>query len=79
MPIVLRQRGFEVAIRPRDHSPPHVHVLYGSEEVVILLGGDDDPQVRENRGMSRRNIRRAIDIVTANNDVCLREWRKIHG
>lgn len=80
MPTVLRQRGFDVAIRPRDHGPPHVHILRGGEEVVILLGlGDAGPQVRENRGMTGRNIRIAMDIVIENNEMFLLEWRRIHG
>ena len=80
MPTVLRQRGFDVAIRPRDHGPPHVHVLHSGEEVVILLGvGDIVPRVRENRGMRARNIRKAMDIVTANNEMFLKEWQKIYG
>ena len=80
MPTVLRQRGFEVAIRPRDHGPPHVHVLHSGEEVVILLGvGDLVPRVRENRGMRERNVRKAMDIVTANNEIFLKEWQMIYG
>ena len=80
MPTVLRQRGFEVAIRPRDHGPPHAHILHSGEEVVILLGvGDIVPRVRENRGMRERNVRKAMNIVIANNDMFLLEWRKIHG
>ena len=80
MPTVLRQRGFDVAIRPRDHGPPHVHVLHSGEEVVILLGvGDIVPRVRENRGMRERNVRKAMDIVTANNEMFWKEWQKIYG
>ena len=80
MPTVLRQRGFDVAIRSRDHGPPHVHVLHSGEEVVILLGvGDIVPRVRENRGMRERNVRKAMDIVTANNEMFLKEWLKIYG
>ena len=80
MPTVLRQRGFEIAVRPRDHGPPHVHVLHGGEEVVILLGvGDNVPRVRENRGMRVRNVRKAMAIVTANNEMFLKEWQKIYG
>lgn len=80
MPTVFRQHGFEIVIRPRDHGPPHVHVLCGGEEVVILLGIDEDiPRIRENRGMTLRNIRRAMDIVTAYNDRFMLEWRGIHG
>ena len=80
MPTVLRQDGFEIAVRPRDHGPPHVHVLHSGKEVVILLGvGVEVPRVRENRGMRRRNVRKAMDIVMANNDEFLKEWRKIYG
>ncbi len=80
MPTVFRERGFEVAIRPKDHEPPHVHVLHSGEEVVILLGvGIELPRVRENRGMRLRNIRKAMNIVSANNEMFLKEWRKIYG
>ncbi len=80
MPTVLRQHGFDVAIRPRDHGPPHVHVLHSGEEVVILLGvGDVVPRVRENRGMRLRNVRKAMNIVAANNEIFLKDWQKIYG
>ena len=79
MPTILRQNGFEVRIRTDDHDPPHVHVRYAGEEVVINLGiGFDDPHVRENRGMSRPNIRRAMDIVTIHNEALLEKWQRIH-
>ena len=79
MPTVLRRNGFEIAIRTHDHEPPHVHVLFGGDEVVINLGIDGrNPYVREVRGMSRRDIRRAVDIVTPNNEILLLEWQRIH-
>lgn len=79
MPTIFRQGGFEIRIRTDDHNPPHVHVLKAGEEIVILLGlGFDDPQIRENRGMRRPNIRRAMDLVNDNNDMLFTEWRKIH-
>lgn len=79
MPTVLRHRGFEIRIRTDDHDPPHVHVVNGGEEIVILLAvGFEEPTFRENRGMSRPNIRRAMDLVTDNNDTLLMKWRKIH-
>ena len=79
MPTIFRQGGFDVRIRPRDHPPPHVHILYGREEVVINLGvGINDAHIRDNRGMRRANIRRAMDIVTANNSNFLIEWRRFY-
>lgn len=79
MPTVLRRNGFEIAIRTRDHEPPHVHVLRSGVEVVVNLGIDSNvPYIRENRGMSRIDIRRAIDIVTLNNDILLKEWQRFY-
>lgn len=79
MPTVLRRSGFEFAIRTFDHEPPHVHVLYVGEEVVINLGiGGRDPHVREIRGMSRQNIRRAMNIAVEYNELLLNEWLRIH-
>lgn len=80
MPTILRVRGFEIAVRTHDHGPPHVHVRHGRDEVVINLGiGDESPYVREIRGMSRQDIRRAMDIVTQNSDKLVLEWSRIHG
>lgn len=80
MPTVLRVAGFQIAVRTEDHGPPHVHVLSAGEEVVINLGSrSDDPYVRDNRGMRRRNVGKAIDIITANKEFLLVEWRRFHG
>ncbi len=80
MPTILRRSGFEFVIRTHDHLPPHVHVLHGGTEVVVNLGIEDNlPFVREMRGMSDRQIRRALDIAVENNEIFLIEWRRIHG
>jgi len=63
-----------------DPLPPHVHVLHGGTEVVVNLGMEGNtPFVREMRGMSDRQIRRALDIAVENNEIFLIEWRRIHG
>lgn len=38
-----RERGFQVVLYPGDkeHSPPHVHVFHGDEEVKIALGDEE--------------------------------------
>ena len=80
MPTILRQSGFEFVIRTHDHLPPHVHVLLAGTEVVLNLGMESRlPFVREMRGMSNRNIRRALEIAVENNEAFLAEWRRIHG
>lgn len=80
MPTILRRSGFEFVIRTHDHQPPHIHVLHGGTEVVLNLGMEGNlPFVREMRGMSDRNIRRALEIAVENNETFLIEWRRIHG
>lgn len=80
MPTVLRHSGYEIRIRTRDHGPPHVHVWHSGKEVVILLGTERDvPTVRDKRGMSERNMRRALELVAQNQRMLLLEWAKIYG
>lgn len=68
MPTIFRQSGFEFVIRTHDHLPPHIHVLHGGTEVVLNLGMKDNlPFIREMRGMTARNIRRALEITVENN------------
>ncbi|MBA3345692.1 MAG: DUF4160 domain-containing protein [Gemmatimonadales bacterium] len=47
MPTVLVQEGFRVRIYlpPREHAPPHVHVVRSGAEIVMALG-DRTPRRR---------------------------------
>ena len=45
-----------------EHAPPHVHVFYGREELLVSLGGDTEPiGVRTNRGMKPQRILKALE------------------
>ena len=79
MPVVLTVAGFQVRIYlpPREHEPPHVHVVKGSTEVVITL--DDPPAVRDVLGMSGREVAQAYRIVEAHWTMLLEAWRRYHG
>ncbi len=81
MPTVLTKSGFRVVIYTRDEHPPaHVHVWRAEGEVVIRLGDRNDlPDVREVNGMPRRDVRRALDLVTNNQEMLLARWEEIHG
>ncbi len=80
MPTVLSQDGFDVMIYTKDHPPAHVHVWKAGVEVVINLGnGYTRVSVRENRGMSTKNIVKAVRIVGNNQMYLLEKWRDIHG
>lgn len=73
---VLEDTGFVVHIWLNDHEPAHVHV-YRAEGLAIievkLL------RVRIAYDMKPRDLRRAIDLVTANQILLFRKWKEIHG
>ncbi len=47
---------------------------------VITLGTETvAPSVRENHGMSTKNLRKAFLIVNENQPFFLQEWRRIYG
>ena len=76
MPTTIRQDGFDVMIFTNDHRPAHVHVFKSSAEVILTLA---PVGMRENFRMSKKNVRRAIEIVSNNVELLLQTWREIHG
>jgi hypothetical protein len=80
MPVVLFQEGFHFMIYYNDHPPPHTHVFKAGTEVVINLGdADNSPTMRDNKGMSRQNIKRALEIADENQSYLLERWHDING
>ena len=37
MPTVMKYRGFRVFINWDDHNPPHFHVEYGGDEMLVRI------------------------------------------
>lgn len=80
MPTVHRQAGFRIVIYTNDHQPAHVHVLKGGGEAKFALSlAGEDIQLLMVVGLSAREIKEAGEMVAANNDRLLEEWRRIHG
>jgi hypothetical protein len=78
MPRVHEEHGYSVYILlpPREHGPPHVHVIRAGGELLVDL---DPVGVRRVYEMPARNIVRAVRIVEDNRDMLLAAWRSIHG
>lgn len=79
MPNVLSEDGFDVMIYPDDHRPAHVHVYKSGLVIINLNNRRTAPSIREVRGMSRKDVRDALILVTANKRTLVKEWRRIHG
>lgn len=82
MVTVLREGPLRVAIYPppKEHGPPHVHVVRDDDEVLIDLGDEDTGlSIREVRGMHRRDVRRALEVVARNRVMLLAQWSVLHG
>jgi hypothetical protein len=79
MVTVHRQHGMRVVIFTDDHMPAHVHV-YGSGEAKIDLQGEGDtPTLEWAIGMTRAELRRAMQMVTDNRGSLIARWKEIHG
>ena len=82
MPTVLVRDGFRVRIYlpPREHAPPHVHVIRAGAEIVIALGSaDSPPEVLEVHHMRTSDVVRAYRIVEAHQPMLLQSWSHYHG
>jgi len=82
LPTVIRSAGFAVRILlpPREHGPPHVHVVKAGAEVVIKLGRTDGPvKLLEVHGMKTRDVVRAVRLVKIWKADLLAIWTTIHG
>ena len=91
MPKAHEENGFVFSFYSNDHLPMHIHAKKGGAECVFLLGEVREveneagevslevvtaPSIRENRGMPPAEVRRALDIVAANQAQMLAKWRE---
>lgn len=72
--------GCRVVVYPNDHRPAHVHVIGGDAEAVFNLHcPHGPPELRENYGFSRTEVRRFATALHENLDRMCAAWSEIHG
>ena len=76
MVTILKADGFRFIIFINDHEPAHVHVFGDGEAKINLVGR---PELVWALKMSKTNIRRALRLTQAHQDLFLTRWRDIHG
>lgn len=79
MVTVYRAHGLRVVIFVDDHTPAHVHVFGDGEAKIQLAGADGIPELISAAGMTRAEIRRAMQIVKEQQATLLERWSDIHG
>lgn len=93
MPVAYREAGFRFSFYSNDHMPMHVHARNGDEEAVFNLGllaqvedeaGEfvlvvlEAPSLRENKKMKPANRRRALAIVTREQQRLIEAWDEFY-
>lgn len=58
-----------------DHEPAHVHVYGDGEARIDIL----NVRVLSVRSMSKRDVARALTVVSAQRGYFLERWTEIHG
>lgn len=80
MPTVLRFCAFRVMIFLNDHRPPHVHVFARGNSAIYDLNCPLGPaELRQNFGLSARELRQAEEGLVGHVEMLCRRWREIHG
>lgn len=83
MPVVFRQGNLVVRVYapPREHPPPHVHVIFrGVGEVVIEIGtAEEGPRIHQDYGMPPRLIVVAYRLVAEHQEKFQHAWEQLHG
>jgi hypothetical protein len=83
MPVVFRQGSVTVRIYapPREHPPPHVHVIFrGVGEVVVEIGTPSTgPSVARDYGVAARLVVHAYQIVADRQEHFHHAWEALHG
>lgn len=77
MPTILRESGFSIRIYTRDHAPMRVHVFYQGNEAIIEF--EERVTLRNNRGLNRSQLKRAMVIVQDNQEILRQVWRELYG
>ena len=78
MPTVIVRDGVRVSVNIREHQPPHVHVDTGSGEVLAYLGKDGVSRHGHEPGVTKNDLRKAVNVVEAHLADCWAMWRRYH-
>lgn len=80
MPTIDRLNATRIVIYLNDHRPAHVHAIHGKCKAVLILHcPEGPPELWENSGFSRAEIRHILEICIARLTLYCGEWERHHG
>jgi hypothetical protein len=68
-----------VVIFVDDRQPAHVHVFGDGQAKINLRGAEGSPALVWAEGMTRAEVRRAMQVVVEQQALLLARWEDIHG
>lgn len=74
MVTIYRASGLSIVIFLDDHELAHVHAFGDGQAKINLIGPGGEPELIWADGMKRSDIRRAMKIVTEQQDRFLDRW-----
>lgn len=77
MPTILREQGFRFHLYLNDHLPVHVHVSKGGAEAKVQL--EPAVELSKNSGFKMQEIKRIVNIITANYDYFIQQWYETYN
>ncbi len=73
MPILRRFLACVFYLNTRDHNPPHFHIrMNDGREALVEI----ETMVMHSRGISRREIKEALDWVADNREMLIAKFRE---
>lgn len=72
-PTILRAKNLRVVIYPKDHNPPHVHVIGPGMEAKFLL---ESLECVYSRGFSEKALKQVRDYLKGQKVLLLEAWRE---
>lgn len=70
-PTIFRAKNARIVIYPRDHWPPHVHVIAPGAEAKFRIY---DLECLSSRGFDEQTLREIREYLEDKKDILMEEW-----
>ncbi len=75
MPVILLTKNLKLYIYPKDHDPPHVHVVGPDCEARFYILS---LKCYQSYGFSKKDLKRLCKFLEENIDLLVQAWEEYH-